>query len=143
MVSGSIERERLASESYMKGCTCAQAVISAFCEDMGLTREQAYKIMEGFGGGFGGKQEVCGAFSAATAAISFALASGTENADTKLETYTKVQKAADAFEDEWGSIRCIEILGGNKPQPFKCDEKVRSAVRIAGMIIEGGSLHDC
>lgn len=131
------ERERIASDAYLGGCTCAQAVIGAFCEDMGLPRQQAYRIMEGFGGGFGGKQEVCGAFSAATAAISCAYASGSEDADTKLETYEKVREAAEAFEDEFGSIRCIEILGGGKPQPFKCDDKVRCAVRVACRTIDG------
>ena len=49
----------MAGDAYQKGCTCSQAVFSAFAEDMNLDPVTAYKIMEGFGGGFGAMQEVC------------------------------------------------------------------------------------
>lgn len=65
-----------ASRTYKKGYTCSQAIFAAFAEELGLDEETAYRLMEGFGGGFGGKQEVCGAFSAAVAVISCFCSSG-------------------------------------------------------------------
>lgn len=50
-----------ALHNYGKGYTCAQAVLCAYAQDMGLDMETAYKMIEGFGGGFGGMQEVCSA----------------------------------------------------------------------------------
>ena len=57
--------------AYEKGLTCSQAVFCAYTKDMGIDETTACRMMEGFGGGFGGMQEVCGALTAATAIISF------------------------------------------------------------------------
>ncbi len=55
------ERMKIAAQSYADGYTCSQAVFAAFLEEMALDRQAALRLMEGFGGGLGGTQEVCGA----------------------------------------------------------------------------------
>lgn len=87
------EKLKLAGQAYKNGCTCSQAVFCAFAHDMGLDETTAYKIMEGFGGGFGAMQEVCGAFSAAAAVISFYTSSGSMDGKSKGKTY-KARSAA-------------------------------------------------
>ncbi|WP_265101242.1 C-GCAxxG-C-C family protein [Methanobrevibacter ruminantium] len=47
---------------------CSQAVLEVFCEEFGLSREQAFKISISFGGGMR-KGEVCGACTGAIMAL--------------------------------------------------------------------------
>ncbi len=120
-----------ALQNYGNGYTCAQAVLCAYAEDMGLDMETAYRMIEGFGGGFGGMQEVCGALTAAFAVISYYSSDGRlEGGQTKLETYAKIREAAEYFKEEYGSVVCREVLCGAKPQPFKCGAKVKLAAEI-------------
>ena len=120
---------------YKNGCTCSQAVIAAFAEDMGISPETAYRIMEGFGGGFGVRQEVCGAFSAAAAVVSFYYSSGSMDGKSKADTYKAINRLATLFEERYGSIVCREILHGEKPRQLKCGGKVEDAVIVACKII--------
>lgn len=130
------EKLKTASENYQKGYTCSQAVISAFARDLGLNEQTAYRLFEGFGGGFGGKQEVCGAFSAACAVISFYKSTGTMDGTSKADTYKFIRQAADVFEKEYGSIRCKEILHGNSPKAFQCGMKVKDAVLTVEQVLK-------
>lgn len=129
------EKLNIAEKAYQQGYTCSQAVIAAFAEDLGLTPETAYRIMEGFGGGFGGSQEVCGAFSAATAVISFFYSSGSMDGKSKAHTYKAIRHAAELFEAEYGSVICRDILHGESPKAFKCGMKVRDAVVIVHRLL--------
>lgn len=129
------DKLKLASDNYLKGYTCSQAVICAYADDLGMNEQTAYKIFEGFGGGYGGKQEVCGAFSAACAVISFYKSSGTMDGKSKAETYKYIRQAAELFEKEYGSIRCREILHGNSPKAFQCGMKVKDAVLMVEQIL--------
>ncbi|MCD8048435.1 MAG: C-GCAxxG-C-C family protein [Clostridia bacterium] len=115
------EKLKSAGELYKSGYTCSQAVFCAFAEEMGLDEKTAFRITEGFGGGFGGMQEVCGAFSAAAAVISYYKSSGTTQKSTKAETYRVVRDAAELFKKEYGSVRCREILHGNSQRRFNAE----------------------
>lgn len=116
--------------AYKNGCTCSQSVIAAFAEDMGISPETVYRLMEGFGG-FGRRQEVCGAFSV----ISFYCSSGTMDGKSKAETYKVINRLAELYEERYGSIVCREILHGEKLRPFKCGGKVADAVIAACKVI--------
>lgn len=130
------KRVTQALKNYGSGYTCAQAVLCAYAEDMGLDMETAYRMLEGFGGGFGGMQEVCGALSAAFAVISYYSSDGKiEGGRTKPETYARIREAAEYFREQYGSIVCHEVLGGAKPQPFKCGAKVKLAAEIVEKLI--------
>lgn len=111
-------------------------MFSAFAEEIGINPILAYRLFEGFGGGFGGKQEVCGAFSAAVAVISYYASTGSMDGKSKLNTYKIIQRAVEMFEHEYGSIRCKEILHGNSPKAFQCGMKVKDAVLMASQIVE-------
>lgn len=84
------DKLKLAGQAYGKGFTCSQAVFCAYARDMGIDETTACRIMEGFGGGFGGMQEVCGALAAATAIISFYSSEGTPgNGEKRKKVYEK------------------------------------------------------
>ncbi len=129
------EKLKLAGQVYQKGYTCSQAVFAAFAEEMGLDERTAYRIMEGFGGGFGGLQQVCGAFSAATAVISYYYSSGSMDGASKGRTYQAIRRAAEIFVQEYGSTNCREILHGNSPKAFQCGMKVKDAVLVVQKVL--------
>lgn len=124
-----------AGMAYKKGYTYSQAVFTAFAQDLGLDEETAYRMMEGFGRGFGGKQEVCGAFSAAIAVISYFCSSGSLDGESKGNTYRVIRRASEFFEQEYGSSICREILHGNSPKVFQCGMKVKDAVLLVCKVL--------
>lgn len=131
------EKLKAAAMAYGAGYTCSQAVFCAYAEDMGLDRQTACRIMEGFGGGVGGMQEVCGALTAASAIISYYSCDGTPGGGEKRQaTYQKIQKAAELFKQEYGGVTCREVLHGNRPQAFQCGMKVKDTVLIINQILE-------
>lgn len=140
------ETFRKAACLYSEGCTCSQAVFCAFADKMGIEERTAMKLSEGFGGGFGGLQEVCGALCAATAVISYYYSTGiVGDTQNRSALYAVIRRAAELFAKEYGSVRCIEILHGEKPQPRRCGMKVKDAVFIAEQLIaefEKGERHE-
>lgn len=80
-------------------------------------------------------QEVCGAFSAATAVISYYISSNTMDGKSKGRTYQAIRRAAEIFANEYGSIRCKEILHGNTPKAFQCEMKVKDAVLVVRRVL--------
>jgi C_GCAxxG_C_C family probable redox protein len=55
------ERIALAVELFKSGYNCSQAVVAAFADLYGLSREEALKVSASFGGGIGRMRETCGA----------------------------------------------------------------------------------
>lgn len=128
---------RVAGQAYKEGFTCSQAVFCAYAMDMGIDETTACRIMEGFGGGFGGMQEVCGAIVAATAIISFYLSDGIpKSEEAHKKVYDKVRRAAKIFENEYGGVTCREVLHGECPKAFQCGMKVKDTVLIINRILE-------
>lgn len=56
-------RSQQAIELFNQGYNCAQSVLGAFCEDLGIDFETALRLSSSFGGGMGRLREVCGAVS--------------------------------------------------------------------------------
>lgn len=105
------EREERAVGSFLEGCNCAQAVLMAYADLLGLTQEQAAMVSVGHGGGMGRLRLHCGAFSAAVM-----LAGALEGADgAKKEhrpaTYARVQEIYRQFVEKNGTVSCAELLG--------------------------------
>ena len=132
------DKLKLAGQAYGEGFTCSQAVFCAYAKDMGIDETTACRMMEGFGGGLGGMQEVCGALAAASAIISYYSSDGTPDTGKKRAAiYQKVQQAAELFKREYGGITCREVLRGESPKAFQCGMKVKDSVLIINQILEG------
>ena len=115
----SLHEER-AGNLFMEGYNCSQSVVLAFCDDMGVSREAALRMSSAFGAGIGGMREVCGTVSGMLMVIGFYYGySDPGNFEAKKELYARVQKLADSFAEENGSIICRELLHldkGVRPQ---------------------------
>lgn len=105
------EKVKLAKAYFEQGYNCAQAVLLAFCEETGLSAEQAAKLASGLGGGMGRMREVCGAVSAMflVEGILNGYADPTAK-EEKAALYARVRALADAFKEKNGSIICRDLL---------------------------------
>jgi C_GCAxxG_C_C family probable redox protein len=101
-----------AIECFKEGFSCSQAVLSAFCEPLGLDRNNALKISQSFGGGMAHMGETCGAVTGAFMVIGLKHGRTRANDDlAKEKTYELVQEFAQRFRSQHGSIICKELLG--------------------------------
>ncbi|PKM55568.1 MAG: hypothetical protein CVV00_03355 [Firmicutes bacterium HGW-Firmicutes-5] len=95
------------------GYNCAQSVLGAFCEELGVNKETAFKIASGFGGGMR-QGEVCGAVTGALMAIGLKEGFYEEGDVTgKAHIAEKIIAFESMFEEKNGSILCKTLLGYN------------------------------
>ncbi len=122
-------RYEKAVEKHQKGYNCAQAVLCAFSDKIGMEEDDLFRLSEAFGGGMGGTQGVCGAVSAmvfvAGAIKSYGIDKLPET--NKKESYNSARILMEKFENEVGTIICAEIK--NK-QLCSCDECIEKAVEL-------------
>ena len=123
----------LAKSYFESGYNCAQAVLLAFCDDLGLEKETAIMISAPFGGGMGRLREVCGTVSGMNMALGLYFGKYEPKDNTKkTELYKAVQTLADKFRADNGSIICRDLLGlriegKDKPEPEKRTENYYKA----------------
>ena len=98
----------LAKANFEKGMNCAQAVLLAYKEEIGLPEETLKKMIIGFGGGFGRQRLTCGAVSGMVAVLGLLKSDG----EDKLASYSLVQKVCADFISELGTLSCAELLDG-------------------------------
>lgn len=95
------------------GGNCAQAVLTAFCGELGLEKGMALKIAGGFGAGMAREQEVCGALTGGIMAIGLKHGQDRENdQEAKEKTYALTRKLLARFRTQFGACRCLDLLGG-------------------------------
>lgn len=150
------EREKQAVRNFAEGNNCAQSVLMAYADVLGLTQEQAAMVSVGHGGGMGRLRLHCGAFSAAVM-LAGAL-EGAEGAkkEHRPETYARVQAIHRRFVEVNGTVSCAELLGRagvpENPTPEErtpeyyakrpCARIIRSACQIIDdMLAEGEEQH--
>jgi C_GCAxxG_C_C family probable redox protein len=93
---------------------CAQSVINAFVDDLGIDRSLALKLALGFGGGMGHTGGTCGAVTAAYMVLG--LRKGLDLNSPKAhrdELYAQIQEFNKRFKKLHGSTNCTELLDGN------------------------------
>ena len=114
-----MDRELQAIQYFMEGYNCAQAVILAFSDTIGLDKATCAKLSSSFGGGMGRMREVCGAVSGMLMVAGLLYGyEGPEEGPIKKDHYTRVQHLADKFRAEAGSIICREILKNPPSNPI-------------------------
>ena len=106
------ERIALAVELFKSGYNCSQAIVGAFADLYGLTREDALKVSASFGGGIGRMRETCGAACGLfiLAGLKFG-STDAKDSDAKAENYRVVQELAEKFKQQNGFLKCRDLLG--------------------------------
>lgn len=97
---------------------CAQAVLTAFADELGLDRMTALKIATGFGAGAGRTGGVCGAVSGAYMVIGLKQFPGISSpVERKEKVYALVQEFTRRFMNLHKSIDCPILLGCDLSTP--------------------------
>jgi C_GCAxxG_C_C family probable redox protein len=125
-----------AVELFKSGYNCAQAVFAAYADFYGVERELALKLSSSFGQGVGGMYEMCGSVCGMSMIVGLEIGiTLAKDSDRRKENYRMVQKLADDFREETGSIVCKltlkpdqEVAPGKKKKP--CVEYVRYCAEL-------------
>ncbi|MBQ8551852.1 MAG: C_GCAxxG_C_C family protein [Clostridia bacterium] len=115
-----------ARELFLEGYTCAQSVAGAFAEEMGMPIDTVLRIAMPFGGGMGRLREVCGTFSGMVLVVGQLYGDNIPKSPNKAQVYSIVQKLAERFKAEYGTIICHELLGeleARDTDPLKPSER--------------------
>jgi C_GCAxxG_C_C family probable redox protein len=142
------EADRLFKEGY----ACSQAILIAFGEELGLTRDDALRISSGFGGGMGCTGRTCGAATGALMVLGLRHGDPTASPRrSREESYKKSREFLERFADHCGSTECNTLLGhdlstqegekaAGKAGLFRslCPKLVRDAARILEEMGEEG-----
>lgn len=111
MSSGRVEQ---AVKRFQTGTNCAQSILTTYLPLLGISESTARKMGAGLGGGFGRKQYVCGAVNGASIVISSVFGnSEADDLERKELAAEQVRSFIDAFEKEYGSVQCIDLIGAD------------------------------
>ena len=122
-------RYEKAVEKHQKGYNCAQAVLCAFSDKIGMEEDDLFRLSEAFGGGMGGTQNVCGAVSGMVFVAGAITSAGIDKLPetNKKDSYAFAAKLMKSFEDKVGSLICADI----KCKGLRsCDGCIEDAVKI-------------
>ena len=113
-----MNRAECGESLFKSGMSCAQSVLCAYCDELGLDEAVALKIAGPFGGGMGRMREVCGAVSGMFMAAGLIYGTGKvwKDRDEKSAHYKLIQELASKFREINGSIVCRELLGLKAPE---------------------------
>ncbi len=130
-----------AKAHFFEGYSCAQSVLLTLAPHIGLSEQTALLLASPFGGGMGRMRQVCGTVSAMYMALGLREGyTGATDAAGKEALYQRVQRLAEEFQAENGSILCRDLLASpGKPAPDskttsghdpRCGEYVRRATAL-------------
>ena len=123
---------------HAAGYNCSQCVACACADVVGLDREEAFRLMEGFGAGMGGFSETCGGISGGVAVLGYANSGGSAAAKrTKGATYKLSRQLVQRFREANGSTLCPDLKGLNGGAVLRsCDGCIEDGVRLTLDILE-------
>jgi C_GCAxxG_C_C family probable redox protein len=117
-------KEEKAITTFRAGLNCAQAVLTAYSDELGIDKNLALTISCGFGAGMGRLQETCGAVTGSYMVMGIhTCRKYSDNKDRKEVTYAMIQKFSEKFKSINGTTDCRELL--------KCDLKTEEGMQYA------------
>ncbi len=100
-----------AVENMKDGCSCSEAMLTAFGPRYGLDFETARMMAGAFGGGIGLTGQTCGAVTGSLMAIGLKCGPDrSEDNDARKKAYELAQKFMEEFKTRVGSTKCADIL---------------------------------
>ncbi len=97
---------------FKQGYNCSQSVTLTFADWYGVPEGLMARMSASFGGGIGRMRETCGTASGMFMLAGLEIASGQPDKVVKDLNYKAVQRLADDFRKETGSIVCRDLLRG-------------------------------
>ena len=129
-------RTEKTQELHSKGYNCAQAVACAYCDLVGVSEDEIFRMTEGYGLGMGCMEWVCGAVSGAAALAGMKNSLGCENPISKKATYQLSGEILKRFREKNGSVICRELKGVDTGKALRsCSGCIRDAAELAEEIL--------
>lgn len=117
-----IEERAEQAVQYKHSFNCAQAVMLAYEDEIGLSSDLIMQLGSGFGLGMGCMEATCGALVGAVAAAGFKNKAGTP-------TKNIAKKILENFEKRCGATLCKDLKGIDAGKVLcSCEDCVRNAV---------------
>ena len=129
---------------FRQGYNCSQAVTLAFADWYDVPEGLMARMSASFGGGIGRMRETCGTASGMFMLAGLEIATEQPDQAVKARNYKAVQRLAEMFREQTGSLICRELLRGyvkevsSDPTPeARTDEyyKKRPCVRMVELAI--------
>jgi C_GCAxxG_C_C family probable redox protein len=107
------DRVKAASELIAtRQMNCAQAVLNSYCEDLGLDKNIALRLAQGFGAGMGRTDNICGAVSGAYMVLGLRPYPEIEDRRARMEhVYQLIQDFNRLFTAKNKSLKCTDLTG--------------------------------
>ena len=142
-----------AVECFGQGFACSQAILATYGAPLGLPREQAVRLAEGFAGGMACRGETCGAVTGAVMVLGLKHGrTRPDDLEAKQATSRLVREFMRRFEARRGSVKCRDLLGCAIDTPEKlqaardrglfttvCPALVRDAAEILEALLAEGA----
>lgn len=126
------KRSNEAVERFKSGYFCSQAVLSVFCEELGMDSLTALKVASGFGGGMGRMGEVCGAVTGAFMVLGVNdWKAEAPSMDEKNKVSERIRAFAAEFKKRHGSIVCEDLIGCDLSTPKGCKAATDKGVFVS------------
>ena len=97
---------------FKQGYNCSQAVTLAFADWYGVPEGLMARMSASFGGGIGRMRETCGTASGMFMLAGLEIATEHPDQEVKAQNYKAVQRLAEMFKEQTGSLICRELLKG-------------------------------
>ncbi|MEW6513838.1 MAG: C-GCAxxG-C-C family protein [Pseudomonadota bacterium] len=144
--------QRSAEDSFASGLYCAESVVLAVADELGIESELLPKVATAFCSGMGRMCGTCGALSGAIMGIGLALGRS-EPSQSVQPSYEATQRLIHEFEQEFGGRDCHVLLGCDLNTPDgqaqfheqrlgeRCAQYTGKAAEIAARIISETTGH--
>lgn len=101
-----------AVDRFACGYRCAESILTVYGEKLGFGPDLPMKIGCAFGGGMGGKGEVCGVVTAAVAVLGLKYGRvDKDDAESRMKTDARVREFMDRFKAAHKYLRCNDLVG--------------------------------
>jgi C_GCAxxG_C_C family probable redox protein len=138
----------LAAHHWDNGMYCAESVLATLATRQGIDSELVPKIASVFCSGIAQTGGQCGALSGGLLALSMVLGR-TAPEDSRDRLYQQAQQMVTAFEQQFGSLDCRDLLDLQLGTPeaseaytarnlhAQCEGYIRAAARLAAELLDG------
>ena len=108
----------------------------AYCDLVGVSEDEIFRMTEGYGLGMGCMEGICGAVSGAAALAGMKNSLGCENPISKKATYQLSGEILKRFREKNGSVICRELKGVDTGKALRsCSGCIRDAAELAEEIL--------
>jgi C_GCAxxG_C_C family probable redox protein len=127
-----------AQKYFNSGYNCAQSVFLTFCENYGIDKGTAARMVNVLGGGICKTKNICGALSASCLVMSARCGKKSPDEPERQDaTYANGYSIIESFKSEFGATDCPSLLGYDISDPAQMEEAAETDAfhRICGKYV--------